>query len=120
MIRQPHEKTEAAIGLPFPVLFFNYSLSFTVQPEGMPLSLTSYLSTSCLWDCLYLKGMREVVCKSEVNMGGKFAGMEIFSYLCSAFENQMHRRFDGAGRKPTKTHKTYFKYYGSRKNCIGY
>jgi len=72
----PGRKTEAAIGLPFPVLFFNYSLSFTVQPEGMPLPLTSYFSTSCLWECLYLKGLREVVCKSEVNMDGKFAGMK--------------------------------------------
>jgi hypothetical protein len=36
----------------------------------------TYLSTSCLWDCLYLKGLREGACKFEVNMGGKFAGME--------------------------------------------
>jgi hypothetical protein len=41
-------------------------------------------------------------CKSEVNMGEKFAGMKIILYLCIAFENQVHRRSDGAGRKPTK------------------
>ena len=31
----------------------------------------------------------------------------------------MHRRFDGAGRKPTKTHKTYLKIMAVEKIALG-
>ena len=50
-------------------ILFNFDSNFVEFPHEVR-------SLHNLWECLYLKGLREGTCKSEVNMDGKFAGME--------------------------------------------